>query len=108
AMRGQQALLARTGEQSIELRAALSRLRQPAPSWADREAPAAHQHPLEVQLARLVEESTRSRASVSEELRALVERMAQRSTDEEREALLAHKRAMESHLARLVDENVRG
>ena len=108
AMRGQQTLLARMGEQSIELRAAISRLGERAPSETDREALAAHQRSLEVHLARLVEESTRSRASVSEELRALVERMAQRSTDEEREALLAHQRAMESHLARLVDENVRG
>jgi len=108
AMRGQQTLLARMGEQSIELRAAISRLGERAPSETDREALAAHQRSLEVHLARLVEESTRSRASVSEELRALVERMAQRSTDEEREALLAHQRAIESHLARLVEENVRG
>jgi len=108
AMRGQQTLLARMGEQSIELRAAISRLGERAPSETDREALAAHQRSLEVHLARLVEESTRSRASVSEELRTLVERMAQRSTDEEREALLAHQRAIESHLARLVEENVRG
>jgi hypothetical protein len=37
----------------------------------------------------------------------MVERLAERSSDEEREALLAHQRAIEGHLARLVDENVR-
>lgn len=41
-------------------------------------------------------------------MRALVERLSERSSAEEREALLAHQRAIEGHLARLVDENVRG
>jgi hypothetical protein len=99
-MRGQQTLLARMGEQSIELRAAISRLGERAPSEHDREALAAHQRAIEGHLLRLVEENARNRA--------VVERLAEHGSADERQALLAHQRNIEGHLARLVDENVRG
>ena len=107
AMRGQQTLLARMGEQSIELRSAINRLTERGSSETDREALAAHQRAIESHLGRLVEENTRSRTALSDELRVMVGRLAERSSDEEREALLTHQRAIEGHLARLVDENVR-
>jgi hypothetical protein len=107
AMRGQQTLLARMGEQSIELRSAINRLTERGSSENDREVLAAHQRAIESHLGRLVDENARSRTALSDELRVMVERLAERSSDEEREALLAHQRAIEGHLARLVDENVR-
>jgi hypothetical protein len=108
AMRGQQTLLARMGEQSIELRSAINRLTERGSSENDREALVVHQRAIESHLGRLVDENARSRTALSDELRVMVERLAERSSDEEREALLAHQRAIEGHLARLVDENVRG
>ena len=108
AMRGQQTLLARMGEQSIELRAAISRLGERGPSDSDREALATHQRTIESHLVRLLEENGRSRAALGDELRVMAERLGERSSVEEREALQAHQRAIEGHLARLVDENVRG
>ena len=60
AMRGQQTLLARMGEQSIELRAAINRLGE-RPSETDREALVAHQRAIEAHLARLVDENTQPR-----------------------------------------------
>jgi hypothetical protein len=107
AMRGQQTLLARMGEQSIELRSAINRLTERGSSENDREVLAAHQRAIESHLGRLVDENARSRTALSDELRVMVERLAERSSDEEREALLTHQRAIEGHLARLVDENVR-
>ena len=106
AMRGQQTLLARMGEQSIELRTAINRLGERF-SEGDREALALHQRAIETHLARIVDENVRSRSALSEELRGLIERLAGRASEDEREALLAHQRAIEGHLARLVDENVR-
>ncbi len=106
-MRGQQTLLARMGEQSIELRSAINRLTERGSSENDREVLAAHQRAIESHLGRLVDENARSRTALSDELRVMVERLGERSSDEEREALLAHQRAIEGHLARLVDENVR-
>jgi hypothetical protein len=108
AMRGQQTLLARMGEQSIELRTAITRLGERAPSEHDREALAAHQRNIEAHLTRLVEDNARNRAALGEELRAMAERMAEQGSAEHREALLAHQRNIEGYLARLLDENVRG
>ncbi|MBL6615830.1 MAG: flagellar motor protein MotA [Reyranella sp.] len=108
AMRGQQTLLARMGEQSIELRSAINRLSERSASETDREALANHQRSIEGHLARIVEESTRSRAALAEEMRVLAGRLADRASPDEREAVLAHQRNIEAHLARLVDENVRG
>jgi hypothetical protein len=107
AMRSQQTLLARMGEQSIELRAAINRLGERGPSENDREALAVHQRAIETHLARLVDENARSRAALSDELRVMVERLTERAAPDEREALLAHQRLIEGHLARLVEENVR-
>jgi hypothetical protein len=106
AMRGQQTLLARMGEQSIELRTAINRLGERF-SEGDREALVVHQRAIETHLARIVDENVRSRAALSEELRGLIERLAGRASEDEREALMNHQRTIESHLARLVDENVR-
>jgi hypothetical protein len=106
AMRGQQTLLARMGEQSIELRTAINRLGERF-SEGDREALALHQRAIETHLARIVDENVRSRSALSEELRGLVERVAGRASEEEREALLTHQRTIESLLARLVEENLR-
>ena len=108
AMRGQQTLLARMGEQSIELRSAINRLGERPTSETDREALANHQRSIEGHLGRIVEESARSRAAIAEEMRALADRLADRASPEEREAVLAHQRNIEAHLARLVEENVRG
>ena len=108
AMRGQQTLLARMGEQSIELRTAITRLGERAPSEHDREAVATHQRNIESHLTRLVEENARNRAALGEELRAMAERMAEQGSAGEREALATHQRNIEGYLARLLDENVRG
>ena len=68
AMRGQQTLLARMGEQSIELRGAINRMAERAPD-ADREALMTHQRAIESHLARLVEENVRNRTALADELR---------------------------------------
>jgi DNA-binding phage protein len=107
-MRAQQNLLARMAEHSIELRGALTRLTERAPDQADRETLAAHQRNTEAYLARLLEENVRSRATLVEELRGVVGRLAERAPNEEREAMVAHQRNTEVYLARLVEENVRG
>jgi hypothetical protein len=106
AMRGQQTLLARMGEQSIELRTAINRLGERF-SEGDREALVVHQRAIESHLARIADENVRNRAALAEELRGLIERLAGPASEDERAALLTHQRAIESHLARLVDENVR-
>ena len=67
-MRSQQALLARLAEQSIELRGAVGRLTERKPE-ADSEALLAHQRNLEAGLARLIDESVRSRTALADELR---------------------------------------
>jgi hypothetical protein len=108
AMRGQQTLLARMGEQSIELKSAINRLGERAPSESDREALLAHQRAIETYLARILDENVRNRAALAEELRVVLDRVAERSSEDEREILLTHQRTIEAHLARLVDENVRG
>ena len=67
-MRTQQTLLARLAEHSIELRGTVTRLSERGPS-ADTEALANHQRNIEASLARLVEESVRSRVALTDELR---------------------------------------
>lgn len=67
-MRTQQTLLARLAEHSIELRGTVTRLSERAPD-SDSEALATHQRNIEASLARLVEESTRSRTALADELR---------------------------------------
>jgi hypothetical protein len=68
AMRGQQTLLARMAEQSLELRGAINRMAERAPD-SDREALITHQHAIEAHLARLVEENVRNRTALADELR---------------------------------------
>jgi hypothetical protein len=67
-MRSQQALLARLAEQSIELRGAVGRLTERKPETGN-EALLAHQRNLEAALARLIDESVRSRTALADELR---------------------------------------
>ncbi|OFX05740.1 MAG: hypothetical protein A3D94_16205 [Alphaproteobacteria bacterium RIFCSPHIGHO2_12_FULL_66_14] len=67
-MRTQQTLLARLAEHSIELRGTVNRLSERSPE-GDREALQAHQRSIEANLARLVEESVRSRPTLADELR---------------------------------------
>ena len=68
AMRSQQTLLARLTEHSVELRGTVSRLSERSPE-SDREALQTHQRNIEANLARLVEESVRSRTTLADELR---------------------------------------
>ena len=67
-MRAQQTLLARLAEHSIELRGTVNRLSERSPE-GDREALQIHQRNIETNLARLVEESVRSRTALADELR---------------------------------------
>lgn len=67
-MRGQQTLLARMTEQSVELRGVISRLAERSPE-SDREEMMAHQRVIESHLARLVDESVRNRTALADELR---------------------------------------
>lgn len=67
-MRAQQTLLARLAEHSIELRGTVNRLSERSPE-GDREALQIHQRNIEANLARLVEESVRSRTALADELR---------------------------------------
>jgi len=69
AMRSQQTLLARLTEHSVELRGTVGRLSERSPE-ADREALQIHQRNIETNLARLVEESVRSRTALADELRS--------------------------------------
>ena len=69
AMRGQQTLLARMAEQSIELRGAINRCGGALSPDADRETLLTHQRAIEAHLARLVEENVRSRTALADELR---------------------------------------
>ena len=68
AMRGQQTLLARMAEHSIELRGAITRLAERSPD-SERETLVTHQRAIEAHLARLVEENVRSRTALADELR---------------------------------------
>jgi hypothetical protein len=68
ATRNQQTLLARMAEQSIDLRSAINRLSERG-SDGDRDELMAHQRTIESHLARLVEESVRSRTALADELR---------------------------------------
>jgi biopolymer transport protein ExbB/TolQ len=68
-MRNQQLLLARMGEQSIELRTAIGRLGDRGSNEDDRDGLQAHQRAIEAYLARLIEESVRGRTALADELR---------------------------------------
>jgi hypothetical protein len=112
-MRAQQNLLARFTELSIDLRGAVARLTErSATADVDREAVSAHQHNVEVHLARLVEETLRSRSALAEELRnglddvnrALGRLGGRPDPEADREALANLQRSVEGQLARLVEE----
>ena len=68
AMRGQQALLARMAEQSIELRSAIERMTERV-AGGDREEMLGLERSIEGHLARLVEETARGRTALADELR---------------------------------------
>jgi hypothetical protein len=86
-MRAQQTLLARFTELSIELRAAVARLAErSAVDEAEREGTHAHQRAVEGHLARLVEESLRTRGALAEEIA--------KASD-------AHREAVEARIAEL-------
>ena len=68
AMRTQQTLLARLAENSVELRSTVTRLSERSPD-SERDALLSHQRNIEASLARLVEESVRSRTSLADDLR---------------------------------------
>jgi hypothetical protein len=106
-MRGQQNLLARMTEHSIELRGVVAQLAERRSDEGDREVLAAHQRNTETYLARLLEENVRSRAALVEELRSVIARLPERAS-QDHETLIAHQRVIEGHLARLVEEGQRG
>jgi hypothetical protein len=86
-MRAQQNMLARFTELSIELRAAVARLAErSAVDDAEREAAHGHQRAVEGHLARLVEESLRTRGALAEEIA--------KASD-------AHREAVETRIAEL-------
>ena len=106
AMRGQQTLLARMGEQSIELRSAINRLTERGSSENDREALAAHQRAIEA-ISAAWSRRTRAAARPSATNCGSWSSAWPNAARREREALLTHQRAIEGHLARLVDDNTR-
>jgi uncharacterized NAD(P)/FAD-binding protein YdhS len=71
---------------------------------ADRESLASHQRNIESHLARLVDENTRNRAALVDELREAIGRLSERFADNDREAVAAHQRNIEGHLGRLAEE----
>jgi hypothetical protein len=111
-MRAQQTLLARFTELSIELRTALGRLSERATDdAADREAADAHRRAVEGHLARLVEESLRTRGSLAAEIA--------KASDAHREALevriaelgaqaAAHRQQIAADLEQLSQNNASG
>jgi len=103
-MRAQQNMLARFTELSIELRAAVVRLSERSTAAdADREAGLAHQRAIEGHLARLVEESLRTRGALAEELRAGIDQAEARASAESD----AQRQTLESRLERLAEEQTR-
>jgi len=62
------------------------------------------QRQVEGQLNRLLQDSARDRASLAEELRNSIARLAERFVDVDRDALASHQRNIEAHLARLVED----
>src|SRR5262249_40214989 len=108
--RGQQNLLARFTELSIELRGAIARLSDRASgSEADREALLGHQANIEDHLGRLLEETVRNRSALNEDLRALAGRMGDRSAAEaDRDRIIEGQRSIDAqisgHVARLTDD----
>jgi hypothetical protein len=130
-MRAQQNLLARFTELSIELRGAVARLSERSTAAdSDREAVTAHQHNVESHLARLVEETLRTRTTLGEELRGGLDRLADEQArgrtqiaedvnravgrlsgradvEADREALANLQRSVEGQLGRMVEDNAR-
>jgi hypothetical protein len=104
-MRAQQNLLARFTELSIELRGAVARLSErSAAAESDREAALGHQRTIENHLARLVEESMRSRSALTDELGKLPDRSV---SDADRQTFDLHRRTVEERLQRLSEDNAR-
>jgi hypothetical protein len=111
-MRAQQNLLARFTELSIDLRTALARLAERSTDEdSEREASHAHQRAVEGHLARLVEESLRTRGALAEEIA--------KSSDAHREALeariaelgtqsAAHRRQISTDLEQLYQDGASG
>jgi hypothetical protein len=95
-----------------ELRNGLTRLAEeqarghaPRPdAEADREALANLQRSVESQLGRMVEENSRNRGALAEEMRTALGKLGDRFADVDRESMAAHRRTIESHLAHLVEE----
>jgi hypothetical protein len=108
--RGQQNLLARFTELSIELRGAIARLSDRATaSEADREALLGHQANIEGHLGRLLEETARNRAALGDDLRGLAGRLGDRSAAEaDRDKIVEGQRSIEAqiggHVARLTED----
>ncbi|UYN93525.1 MAG: flagellar motor protein MotA [Enhydrobacter sp.] len=108
-MRAQQLLLARLAELSIDLRGSVTKLTEQQAPGEGREAALVAQRKLEADVARLADESTRSRVELIEELRALAARVSDRTAaDADREALLEQQRRIEAQIARLADDGTHG
>jgi hypothetical protein len=108
-LRAQQTLLARFTELSIDLRGAVARLAERSSADdAEREAARSHQRAVEGHLARLVEESLRTRGTLAEEIAKAGD--AQRESLEARIAELGgevatHRQQLEDRFARLNQES---
>jgi hypothetical protein len=95
-----------------ELRNGLARLAEEqarsgtprADAEADREALTNLQRSVDSQLARIVEENTRNRSALADEMRVALGKLGDRFADVDRESMANHRRTIESHLARLVEE----
>jgi hypothetical protein len=94
----------RHNELSQQLKQAIDRLTDGGTTQADREGLANMQRAVESQLGRLLQESARDRASLAEDLRTAIGRLAERFVDVDRDAMAAHQRNIEAHLARLVED----
>jgi hypothetical protein len=89
---------------SEEIKHAVARLSDRSAADADREAMTNLQQTVEGQLAQVVDESTRARVALAEELRGAVNQLADRFADVDRDAMALHRRNIEAHLARLVED----
>ncbi len=94
----------RHNELTQQLKQAIDRLTDGSGVQADREGLANMQRAVEGQLGRLLQESARDRASLAEDLRTAIGRLAERFVDVDRDAMAAHQRNIEAHLARLVED----
>lgn len=98
--RAQQNLLARFTELSIELRGAITRLSDRATaSEAEREALLGHQAAIEDHLGRMLEETVRNRAALTDDLRSLAGRLGDRTAAEaDRDRVLEGQRSIERQI----------